>query len=207
MIQLSFSLDDWDMRSDRNFKIVNATPKQSLDDWDMRSDRNMNWLQEHGALSLDDWDMRSDRNRPKLERSQTKSLDDWDMRSDRNLLERLWQMDISLDDWDMRSDRNVGLAVDSPEGERQDVLGTLVQAYEARHHPIDPPGPIEAIKFRMEQSNLTVNDVVPYFGPLNRVYGVLSHKRCLSLNMIRRLSDGLHIPAEVLIRETQRVAV
>ena len=107
----------------------------------------------------------------------------------------------------MRSDRNLGLAVDSPEGERQDVLGTLVQAYEARHHPIDPPGPIEAIKFRMEQSNLTVNDVVPYFGPLNRVYGVLSHKRCLSLNMIRRLSDGLHIPAEVLIRETQRVAV
>lgn len=95
---------------------------------------------------------------------------------------------------------------DTPEGERLDVLGTLVQAYEAKHHPIDPPDPIEAIKFRMEQSNLTVKDLVPYIGPLNRVYEVLNYKRSLSLNMIRRLSDGLHIPAEVLIRETERDA-
>ena len=106
----------------------------------------------------------------------------------------------------MRSDRNLGLAVDSPEGERQDVLGTLVQAYEAKHYPIDPPDPIDAIKFRMEQSNMTVKDLVPYIGPLNRVYEVLNYKRSLSLNMIRRLSDGLHIPAEVLIRETERDA-
>ena len=95
---------------------------------------------------------------------------------------------------------------DTPEGEQLDVLGTLVQAYEAKHHPIDPPDPIDAIKFRMEQSNLTVKDLVPYIGPLNRVYEVLSYKRSLSLNMIRRLSDGLHIPAEVLIRETERDA-
>ena len=95
---------------------------------------------------------------------------------------------------------------DTPEGERLDVLGTLVQAYEAKHHPIDPPDPIAAIKFRMEQSNLTVKDLVPYIGPLNRVYEVLNYKRSLSLNMIRRLSDGLHIPAEVLIRETERDA-
>ena len=93
---------------------------------------------------------------------------------------------------------------DTPEGERLDVLGTLVQAYEAKHYPMDPPDPIEAIKFRMEQSNLTVKDLVPYIGPLNRVYEVLNYKRSLSLNMIRRLSDGLHIPAEVLIRETER---
>jgi len=94
-------------------------------------------------------------------------------------------------------------AADSPEGERLDVLGTLVQAYEAKHHPIDPPDPIEAIKFRMDQTGMTVKDLVPYIGPLNRVYEVLSYKRSLSLSMIRRLSDGLHIPAEVLIREPE----
>ena len=97
-------------------------------------------------------------------------------------------------------------SLDTPEGERLDVLGTLVQAYEAKHYPIDPPDPIDAIKFRMEQSNMTVKDLVPYIGPLNRVYEVLNYKRSLSLNMIRRLSDGLHIPAEVLIRETERDA-
>ena len=108
--------------------------------------------------------------------------------------------------------REVSALIDSdpspetPAGERLDVLGTLVQAYEAKHYPMDPPDPIDAIKFRMEQSNLTVKDLVPYIGPLNRVYEVLNYKRSLSLNMIRRLSDGLHIPAEVLIRETERDA-
>jgi len=100
---------------------------------------------------------------------------------------------------------DVDPAADSPDGERLDVLGTLVQAYEARHYPIDPPDPIEAIRFRMEQSGMTVKDLVPYIGPLNRVYEVLSYKRSLSLGMIRRLSDGLHIPAEVLIRESEAV--
>lgn len=95
---------------------------------------------------------------------------------------------------------------DSPEGERLEVLGTLVQAYETKQYPITLPDPIEAIKFRMEQSGMTVKDLVPYIGPLNRVYEVLSYKRTLSLNMIRRLSEGLHIPAEVLIRESEAVA-
>ena len=95
-------------------------------------------------------------------------------------------------------------SLDTPEGERLDVVGTLVQAYDAKHYPIDPPDPIDAIKFRMEQSNMTVKDLVPYIGPLNRVYEVLNYKRSLSLNMIRRLSEGLQIPAEVLIRETDR---
>jgi HTH-type transcriptional regulator/antitoxin HigA len=97
-------------------------------------------------------------------------------------------------------------AADSADGERLDVLGTLVQAYEAKHYPIDPPDPIEAIKFRMEQSGMSVKDLVPFIGPLNRVYEVLSYKRSLSLSMIRRLSDGLHIPAEVLIRELESIA-
>jgi HTH-type transcriptional regulator/antitoxin HigA len=108
--------------------------------------------------------------------------------------------------------REVSALIDSdpspetPAGERLDVLGTLVQAYEAKHYPMDPPDPIDAIKFRMEQSNLTVKDLVPYIGPLNRVYEVLNYKRSLSLNMIRRLSQGLHIPAEVLIRQIERDA-
>ena len=97
-------------------------------------------------------------------------------------------------------------ALDTSDGERLDVLGTLVQAYEARHFPIDPPDPIEAIKFRMDQAGMSVKDLVPYIGPLNRVYEVLAYKRPLSLNMIRRLSNGLHIPAEVLIRESASIA-
>jgi HTH-type transcriptional regulator/antitoxin HigA len=95
---------------------------------------------------------------------------------------------------------------ESLDGERLDVLGTLIQAYEAKHYPIDPPDPLEAIKFRMDQSGMTVKDLVPYIGSLNRVYEVLSYKRALSLNMIRRLSAGLGIPAEVLIRESEAMA-
>jgi HTH-type transcriptional regulator / antitoxin HigA len=96
-------------------------------------------------------------------------------------------------------------AIDSPEGERLDVLGTLVQAYEAKHYPIDLPDPIEAIKFRMDQSGMKVKDLIPYIGPLNRVYEVLSYKRSLSLGMIRRLSEGLNIPAEVLIHKHEPI--
>ena len=88
---------------------------------------------------------------------------------------------------------------DSPEGERLDVLVTLVQAYEARHHPVDPPDPIEAIRFRMDQAGLTVADMVEYIGPTHRVYEVLARKRPLTLRMIRRLVHGLGIPADVLI--------
>jgi len=85
------------------------------------------------------------------------------------------------------------------EGDRLDVLTTLVQAYEAQHHPVPPPDPIEAIKFRMEQQGLTVADMRSYIGPPHRVYEVLSRKRALSLAMIRRLHSGLGIPAESLI--------
>lgn len=84
-------------------------------------------------------------------------------------------------------------------GDRLDVLATLVAAYEARHHPVQPPDPIEAIKFRMDQQGLTVADLKPYIGPPNRVYEVLTRKRRLSLAMIRRLHAGLGIPAETLI--------
>jgi HTH-type transcriptional regulator/antitoxin HigA len=98
----------------------------------------------------------------------------------------------------MESDPEPG----TPDGDRLDILATLVQVYEARHFPIGAPDPVEAIKFRMEQSGLTVKDLEPIIGRSNRVYEVLNHKRPLTLAMIRRLHHSLGIPAEVLIAET-----
>ena len=95
---------------------------------------------------------------------------------------------------------------DTIDGDRLDILATLVQAYEAKHHPIAPPDPIEAIRFRMDQEGLTVKDLEPMIGPSNRVYEVLNRKRPLTLHMIRRLHKQLHIPAEVLIYQGQGVA-
>jgi HTH-type transcriptional regulator/antitoxin HigA len=89
----------------------------------------------------------------------------------------------------------------TPDGDRLDVLAILVQAYEAKHYPISPPDPIEAIKFRLEQGGLSIKDLEPMIGRSNRVYEVLGRKRPLTLGMIRRLHKGLGIPAEVLIAE------
>jgi HTH-type transcriptional regulator/antitoxin HigA len=88
----------------------------------------------------------------------------------------------------------------TPEGERLDVLATLVEAWERIHYPMELPDPIEAIKFRMEQSGLTAKDLVPMIGQINRVYEVLNRRRALTLPMIRRLHKDLGIPAESLIR-------
>lgn len=90
---------------------------------------------------------------------------------------------------------------DTPEGDRLDVLVTLVEAYEAKHYPLDLPDPVEAIKFTMEQKGLTVKDLEPMIGRSNRVYEILNHKRPLTLKMIWRLHKGLGIPAESLIRQ------
>lgn len=90
------------------------------------------------------------------------------------------------------------------EGDRLDVLATLIGAYEAQRHPIDPPDPIEAIRFRMEQQGLTRKDLEPLIGSRARVAEVLSRKRGLSIEMIRRLHDSLGISAEVLIRPSRR---
>jgi HTH-type transcriptional regulator / antitoxin HigA len=92
-------------------------------------------------------------------------------------------------------------APDTPEGERLDVLSTLIEAYERKHHPIDLPDPVEAIKFRMDQAGLSVKDLEPMIGQPNRVYEVLNHKRPLTLRMIRNLNKGLGISAQVLIAE------
>ncbi len=89
---------------------------------------------------------------------------------------------------------------DTPEGERLDVLVTLVEAYEKQHFQLDPPDPIEAIKFRMEQLGLAPKDLEPLFGRRNRVYEVLNHRRPLTLKMIWKLHRNLGIPAESLIK-------
>jgi HTH-type transcriptional regulator/antitoxin HigA len=86
------------------------------------------------------------------------------------------------------------------EGERLDVLVTLVEAYERRHFPLDLPDPVEAIRLRMEQNGLAPKDLEPMIGQRNRVYEVLNHKRPLTLKMIWRLHVGLGIPAESLIK-------
>ena len=91
----------------------------------------------------------------------------------------------------------------TPEGDRLEVLGTLLEAYEAQHYPIDLPDPIEAIKFRMEQQGLSAKDLQPMIGGLNRVYEVLNRKRPLSIAMVRRLNSSLGISAECLIREPE----
>jgi len=86
------------------------------------------------------------------------------------------------------------------EGDRLDVLVTLVEAWEAKHYPLDLPDPIEAIKYHMELKGLEPRDLVRYIGSRNRVYEVLSRKRPLTLRMIWRLHRGLGIPAESLIK-------
>jgi HTH-type transcriptional regulator/antitoxin HigA len=94
----------------------------------------------------------------------------------------------------------------SPEGERLDVLVTLIEAYERKHYPLDLPDPVEAIKFAMEQQGLGVQDLEPIIGRRNRVYEVLARKRPLTLKMIWNLHRKLGIPAESLIKQVERRA-
>ena len=96
--------------------------------------------------------------------------------------------------------------MDSPEGDRLDVLVALVEAWEVKHYPLDLPDPVEAIKYHMQQKGLSLHDLVPFIGSRNRVYEVLGRKRPLTLKMIWRLHAGLGIPAESLIKTGQRHA-
>lgn len=91
----------------------------------------------------------------------------------------------------------------TPEGDRLDIMATLIDVYETEHYPMDPPDPIEAIKFRMEQQGLTRKELEEILGSRTRVAEVLNRRRGLSINMIRRLHAKLGIPADVLIRPTQ----
>ena len=90
------------------------------------------------------------------------------------------------------------------EGDRLDVLATLIDAYETVHYPMDPPDPVAAILFRMEQQGLSRKDLEPLIGTRTRVAEILNRKRSLSISMIRRLHDHLGIAAEVLIRPSRK---
>ena len=95
----------------------------------------------------------------------------------------------------------MGAKANTADGERLDVLVTLIEAYERKHFPLELPDPVEAIKFQMDQKGLTPKDLEPMIGRLNRVYEILNHKRPLTLKMIWKLHRGLDIPAESLIRQ------
>ncbi len=99
-----------------------------------------------------------------------------------------------------------GAASGTPQGDRLDVLATLIDAYEAKHHAMDAPDPIEAIEFRMEQQGMTRKDLEDIIGTRTRIAEVLNRKRSLSIGMIRRLHDRLGISAEVLIRPSRKEA-
>ena len=98
-----------------------------------------------------------------------------------------------------RLDELWGAPEGSPEADEAEILITLIAAYEEKHHPIDPPDPIEAIQFRMEQQGLTRADLEPWIGSRARVAEVLNRRRPLTLPMIRRLRDALGISADILI--------
>jgi HTH-type transcriptional regulator/antitoxin HigA len=97
-----------------------------------------------------------------------------------------------------------GAKLGTPNGDRLDVLATLIEAYEAARYPMDPPDPVEAIKFRMEQQGLSRKDLESLIGTRTRVAEVLNRRRNLSISMIRRLNKELGISAEVLIRPSRK---
>ncbi|HVY21030.1 MAG TPA: helix-turn-helix domain-containing protein [Bauldia sp.] len=96
-----------------------------------------------------------------------------------------------------------GAKLGTPAGDRLDVLATLIDAYETVHEPVDPPDPIEAIKFRMEQQGLSRKDLETLIGTRTRVAEVLNRRRSLSISMIRRVHGALGISADVLIRPSR----
>jgi HTH-type transcriptional regulator / antitoxin HigA len=98
----------------------------------------------------------------------------------------------------------IGAKPDTAEGEELDILATLVDAYEAKHHAIDLPDPIAAIQFRMEQQGLTRKNLEPLIGSRARVSEVMTRRRSLTLAMIRRVRKELGISADVLIGHPQK---
>src|SRR5437868_13137689 len=89
----------------------------------------------------------------------------------------------------------------TPDGDRVDVLVTLIEAYEAQHFPIPAPDPIAAIEFMIAQKGLSRRDLEPAIGSRGRVSEVLTRKRPLTLPMVRKLSALLDIPTEVLVQQ------
>jgi HTH-type transcriptional regulator/antitoxin HigA len=98
----------------------------------------------------------------------------------------------------------IGARPDTAEGEELDILATLVDAYEARHHAIDAPDPIAAIQFRMEQQGLTRKNLEPLIGSRARVSEIMTRRRPLTLAMIRRVRDELGISADLLLGHSEK---
>ncbi len=90
---------------------------------------------------------------------------------------------------------------ETPEGDEAEVLSILIEKYEDEHFPIGPPDPIEAIKFRMEQLDMTNRDLAKIIGYKSRVSEIFNRKRKLTLPMIRKLHDELKIPYEALLSD------
>ncbi len=88
----------------------------------------------------------------------------------------------------------------SAEADRLELLSMLIESYERRHFPITDPDPIEFLNHVMESRGLTRKDLEPFIGPRGRVADILNRTRPLTLEMIRRLADGLKLPADVLIK-------
>lgn len=99
----------------------------------------------------------------------------------------------------VRIEELMDAAAGTPEGEELDLFSLLVERYEQEHYPIGSPTPLEAIEFFMDQNNLTNADMVKYLGSPSKVSEVLNGKRALSKTMIRKLVEGLGIPAEILL--------
>ena len=113
---------------------------------------------------------------------------------------KLIRSDLELDRALTRIDELWGAKPGTPKGDELDVLMLLVEKYEEDHFPIPDSDPIEAIKFLMEQNELSRVDLEPYIGARGRVSEVLNKKRKLTLPMIKRLHEGLKIPYESLIQ-------
>ena len=110
--------------------------------------------------------------------------------------------EADYDDALMRVEALMDAELNTPEGDELDVLVTLVEAYEKKHYSIAPPDPIEAILFRMEQGGLDRKALEPFIGKRGRLSEILNRKRPLSIEMIRKLWEGLHIPLESLIQRS-----
>lgn len=95
--------------------------------------------------------------------------------------------------------------IGTPESDEADILSILIDEYEKKHYPIDPPDPIEAIKIRMEEMELKQNDLTAFIGSKSVVSEVLNRKRKLTVEMIRNLTKHLKIPSEVLINDYELV--
>ena len=126
------------------------------------------------------------------------------------MAQKNWRIFKTHDDYERGIDRllqlaNSGLQPDTDDFDEFELLSLLVGHYEESKFPMDKPDPIEAIKFRMEQQGLTQSDMTRFMGSASKVSEVLNYKRRLSLSMIRRLHEGLGIPADILIQDVNHI--